>query len=617
MLLAAIVYPLAVLHVVQALNLQDGIINRQLKRVVYLNSPVLREEVSLVVGLDEAHSGPIDNYLVIVPPSAAPGLAMINAIVDGSEDNRLPVAELPSGVAPCPPFSRCFAITLPKPLTRETPQVAFGLGITYVERYEVSPKEASQTDSLGIRVNLSSYFFSPYPTRKQKTVIMLIKEFELHQIHCPEPRNLQPTTSPSAVGAIPGSAQFTCGVYENVPALYDNPGSMWVSFSVRRVPFFVIRKLERTVEYDPLRGLLHVTEDYDIAHRGHRLRGEAFSRIQYMQDMSTQGLHGQVIPLIPLSVPIAASDIEVRDEVGLIHSPKPRRKSPVYPDLSHVIEVQPRFPLHGGWSVSWRVSYAIPAKSFLSRVRLDEKRVVRRLLVPLFEAFHDIAVQELTFKVIFPGHTRFFGPHVIATRIENAITQRTLTTQPSTLHLGHKIVASLSLKNACKEHHGYVAILFDVPWWSAYWDHVLLGGAIFLAIAIASRLLSATMCLEDRSTQEKDRIAWANMFRERRAILAKLETARNDKTKTGALLTSLREASDRMGPASSGKHDDGTLSKAMAALEKLYQEQSNKIAAILLEANVAEATRLEKDAVDIDARILRHEAFLLAHLASH
>lgn len=613
MLLAAIV--LLVLKVAQAIQLQNGIVNRQLKRVVFLNSPVLREEYSIVAELDEGHTGPLYNYLVIIPPSVAQKLALINAIVDDTDDSQLPVSELPTGAGQCPLFARCFVITLPKPLTRENPRVTFGLGITYAERYKVSPKVASQSDALGIRVDFSPYFFSPYPTRKQKTVIMLVKEFELQKIHCPEPRNLKPTTSPSAVGVIPGSAQFTCGLYENVPALHGEFGAMWVSFVVQRVPFFLIQRLDRTVEYSPQTGLLYVTEDYEFEHRGHHLKDEAFSRINYMQEIGRKGLYGQVVPLIPLSVPNTASEIEVRDEVGLIHSPKPRRKSPVYPDLSHVIEVQPRFPLQGGWSLSWRVSYTIPAKSSLSHVRLTSGKIVKRLLLPLFEVFHDVAVQDLKFTVVLPGDAQFSGSQIITTHVDNVITDRFIGTKPSALYLGRKIVASVSLKYACKEHHGYVAILFDIPWWSTYKENMILGGTIVLALMVAWRLFSVNLSLNGQYRQEKDGMFWSRLFRDRRTLLSDLARWKDNKIKTEPLFSGLCEASNQLELADVEKSGDGTLIKALSALAKLYQEQLSKIAAIINETNPSEALRLERDAVDIDSRILRNEALVLAYLA--
>lgn len=607
---------------------REALVNRQVKEVIYLNSPVLRTEYSIVAGLAEEATDPVQHYRVIIPPEAASKLAIITALLDGQggRPTLMPISEVtdPS----CPHFARCFVISLPRPLDhRDNPKISFGVGLTYVDSLTLIKPEAGQTDLPQFRAALSPYFYSPYPTKKQKTVIMLVKEFELIGLDCPKPHNLSPSSSPSGLGGIPGSSQFTCGPYQNIPPMHAQAGALWVAFRAARIPFFEISRLERVVEVDLVNRRLLCTEDYEVAHLGHTLRNKGFNRAAFIKDVSVKGgSHGQTVPAIPMSVPKVAEKFKIRDEVGLIHSSLRRIPSPLQPEHSYIIEVQPRFPLQGGWSMAWRLTYEMPLGPFLAAATEEAssggkgRRGLRRLLLPLFEIFHDVPVKSFSFSVILPADAAIHGPTPIATSVEAFIRARESQELPAPLRASRRQLHRIRLGNVCKEHQGLAMVQFELSWWKMYRQPVLASLMMVLLGFLAVTLLSLDWSLQARpagsKTSAKATSRLAKLFRDRRALLRVLDERGGgmDGESRQVVLQDVEYVGNQISQQLAGETANHRESQMLtAALLKLYSDQLGKIRGILAESEgTATLVRLERDAVDLDQRILQNEARLLA-----
>jgi hypothetical protein len=582
----------------------EGLVNQQVKRVIYLSSPVLREEYSIVAALDENTAGPVYNYQVILPTTTVPQFSHISAIGNTGPDSRLPITEKTD----CPIGHRCFVINFPTPLTKSNPKVSFGLGISYTDRFVTTPSVADQKTPLGVRCEMSPVFYSPYPTLRQKTEVLIIKEFNMNMISCPEPRSLKGSTVPAG-GPLPGT-MYTCGIYENVVPLHDAPGSLWFHFTVTKLPFYKIQKLERTVEINPLKRQLLVTEEYEIVSLGHKTKDSSFNRIEFLQGLHQHGMESQILPLIPISAPSQASEFQVRDEVGLIHSPTHRRPSPVLP-TSHVIEVPPRFPVSGGWNMAWTVTYSLPMEDFIDNVFIKEEHLkAKRIIVPLFDIYNDVTIEEFKFRIILPAGSTAYGAPIV-TAVDSFISAKEEFTIPMPLFAGDNLVFSINIKNVAKDHLGHAAMIFDYPRWTVFRLPVMTAAICILVVLLLIQLGEANFGLH-RVGHEKSRLMIAKLFRERRGLLHGLESVRSEKENAQACIGEIVSVSEEVARVLSEEEPtDRPALMATAALKKLYEEQLSKLRSLISEPSANIASRLEKDAVDLDERVLQCEARLL------
>ncbi len=93
-------------------------------------------------------------------------------------------------------------------------------------------------------------------------------------------------------------------------------------------------------------------------------------------------------------LPADASDVYYKDLVGNIstsHFRKEKKQS--------VLEIQPRFPLYGGWKFTWFYGYTIPQAPFLVPTGKPEEYTLKVSFVPTIANF---LVDKSVLKVILP-----------------------------------------------------------------------------------------------------------------------------------------------------------------------------------------------------------------------
>ncbi len=121
-------------------------------------------------------------------------------------------------------------------------------------------------------------------------------------------------------------------------------------------PFLAVRSLKRQIEVS-LWGNIAVEDQIEVEHYGARLRGP-FSRLDYQRGV---GMHASVNSL-KMILPAAARDIYYRDEIGNISTNHVRK---LYDSVE--VDIQPRFPLFGGWKTFYVIGYNLPAHENLYR----------------------------------------------------------------------------------------------------------------------------------------------------------------------------------------------------------------------------------------------------------
>lgn len=653
--------PLAVLLLVSALALMTtivsaagsaatltlptlkGIVNQQVKQVFYTNSIVLREEISIVATLADDAKGPIDNYLIVIPSVVAPKLLHINAIIDegdahsqGDPERRLstarnmPISEVFMANEEIPLGARLFSLSLPRPLTKDNRKITFGVILSYGDMWRAIPAEAAQDAPLVVRFEASPYFYSPYPTLTQKTLIMVVKEHALVALDCPDPKDLTPVKAPVA-GIMAGANLYTCGLYVNIPPFQEAHGLVSASVRTAAVPWIKIRRLDRLVEVDLFRSKLHIVEEYEFVHEGHRAQGEAFSRITFIRGAHQAATRGgmnapETIPMVPLQIPSVAENIQVRDELGLLHGFQNRQPAPMTDGRSHILELAPRFPLHGGWSFAQRLTYDLPLDKYLARVpsSLPGGSLVYRLIMPLFEILHDVPIEDMAVHVRLPSSVRTFGSFPLLTGIEHAIVRRTIDTKAMPLRLGNWKEYSAVFRGLCREQQASMAVHFDYSWWVPYQQPVLLAITVFSLLLVMISLSSTSgngattgtgLGLEEVDVEEdpeKILLQLAYAFRERRSLLHGLGP--------GVSVESMQELARKSAHicAQLTLLSDQSVALPGAALKRLYEEQQVKLDQLLARSTptVATAVTEEKGAADLDDRILHMESKILATLSA-
>ena len=582
----------------------------------------MREEYSIVAGLSDDVSGPIEKYYVAVPAYMSSKLASIGAVMQGTSDSKpiisLVVEEMMSQnlLEGTLDSNRIFAVTLPQPLSKDNRRMTFAVSMSWTDRWTPGPTVATQDSPLNVHSELSPYFYSPYPTVAQKVALVVIKEFSLNTLECPEPRDTQPT--PAAV--LPGAQMHSCGVYNNILPFKDAMGQMRASIRLGMIPWIKIKKLDRTFKLDLLNKKIHVTDEYEFVHHGHRLNNEAFSKTAYIrmlqeQQQKSKPLRGQIVPTIPIAILSTAENVKIQDEIGLLHATSIRREVPHNRNY-HIFEFQPRFPLHGGWSYYQKITYSLPMAGVVTLMDIQTSSLTRkahRLMMPIFELINDLPIEELTLKVVVPGEIETIGSFPIVTGIDNKATSRTHRTIMTPLRLGMEYEYKTTFNNVIKEHQVAFVFLFDYSWWSPYRSiglmFVVTIGVVLALASLGDLNLSLGWNENDNEKRlseilklmKKRKIALNdlnnNSSEEPDKVLDSLSTYDHDIISLLEVGSSLRERHFQLG---------------VAALKKTYEEQICKIRRIFAENDANVKSKLEIEAIDLDERILRLETRLIS-----
>jgi oligosaccharyltransferase complex subunit alpha (ribophorin I) len=154
-------------------------------------------------------------------------------------------------------------------------------------------------------------------------------------------------------------------------------------------PFAVVEQLEREIEVSHW-GNVYVTEHYKMRNAGAKHKG-TFSRFEYQ---ARPGVSGQnAVRELLARLPPRAYSVYYRDEIGNISSSHVRSTR-----LLTEVQLEPRYPLLGGWKTEFTVGYSLPLADFLFRTKDGRRRLNITFGCPL----RDVVVEDLTLKVILP-----------------------------------------------------------------------------------------------------------------------------------------------------------------------------------------------------------------------
>ncbi|RKO87987.1 Ribophorin I-domain-containing protein, partial [Blyttiomyces helicus] len=238
------------------------------------------------------------------------------------------------------------------------------------------PKEVVQTSRQYMEYSGNAYFFTPYVVEKQKTTVRLPNAEVSKLIETPAP--VKRTGKIIEYGPYPELAPYAeAELYVH----YFDANAILVATSV-----------ERTFQLSHWGNNLAVKEDYELHHRGAKLKGQ-FSRVDFGM---TARMHDQtnVVKELAFSLPPRASNVFFRDQIGNVST------SHFRPELARsALELRPRYPLYGGWRYTWQHGYDVPLEDF---VKVDTKTGSYVLTVPFIAGLPNVTAEKVVLTIVLP-----------------------------------------------------------------------------------------------------------------------------------------------------------------------------------------------------------------------
>lgn len=184
--------------------------------------------------------------------------------------------------------------------------------------------------------------------------------------------------------------KITYGSFNDIKPLSHNTGTFHYEY---QPPIITIKTLKRELELSHWGNNLAVEEHYSVTHDGAKLDQE-FNRIQYQLDPHVL-VQTNVLNKMVFQLPKDASGAYYRDEVGNVSTSNFRNEQ----DKS-VLEIQPRFPLFGGWKTTWYLGYNVPLKYFVRYVKGGGGEYILKFL--FVENVQSMTIEDAQVKVILP-----------------------------------------------------------------------------------------------------------------------------------------------------------------------------------------------------------------------
>ncbi|KAG5542728.1 hypothetical protein RHGRI_015744 [Rhododendron griersonianum] len=171
-------------------------------------------------------------------------------------------------------------------------------------------------------------------------------------------------------------------------------------------PFAVAQELLREIEISHW-GNVQLTEHYNLIHGGSQIKGE-FSRLDYQARPHVGG--ASAFRNLVANLPPRAHSVYYRDEIGNIST------SNLWGDSKKTqLEIEPRYPMFGGWRTSFTIGYGLPLKYFL--FQSEGKRFLN---ISFGSPIRDLVIDNLIVKTKF-SHLDIDGRPVVVLEKTNVV----------------------------------------------------------------------------------------------------------------------------------------------------------------------------------------------------
>ena len=380
---------------------QPAFTNTELKRHVDLTTHV--EEVSLFVKATNTGSSAASQYYVAVPSVKAGQLSFVEALTGGTASatnsaafarlykgdeakSRLVTSEvqlsgvtIPASTGLTAANLTYFAVALQTPV-QPSASVSFTVFMAFTRTLTPLPAHKLQDENQLVLYHDSVYVLSPYPSTSQRSA------FKLQSSHIESYTRKHASVSSDMIEYGP----FT----DTLPPFSHSPLSIHYQ---NNAPFITMVSMRKEIEVSQW-GNVAITEWYEMRHTGAELTGP-FSRFDYQRQM---GQAPASFNYLRASLPQAADGIYYRDYIGNVSTSHVRRTK-----AETVLEVQPRFPMFGGWTAGFEIGYNLPAQHYMSVIDEygagDSVQSGNYLLdVPFGSMFPVVAIDQAVVRIILP-----------------------------------------------------------------------------------------------------------------------------------------------------------------------------------------------------------------------
>ncbi|XP_050295309.1 dolichyl-diphosphooligosaccharide--protein glycosyltransferase subunit 1 [Anthonomus grandis grandis] len=417
-------------------DVNPNLINKNVVRTIDLNSQLVK--ISGTITIENTGKTPVNSYLIGFERDLVGSVSYIG--VQESQKNPLKVSQV--SVIGRGTSEQFYNVQLRQAIEPgKTSTIIFEVVLT--KALNPYPTSIAQKDKQLVRYFGNHYFYSPYPTKTQKTeVLVSARSLENYS-------KLKPVSQ--------SDSTITYGPYENIDPFSINP--LTVHYE-NNAPFLTVTKVERTIEISHW-GNIAVEESIEIRHTGAKLKG-SFSRYDYQRDSNT---NHHSIKSYRTILPALAHNIYYRDMNGNIStsSVKPRKD---YIEL----ELKPRFPLFGGWQSSYILGYSVPSYPYLFKKPSGEFILKIRLLDHIFD---DMAVDEVETNIVLPvgvSDVKVKTPYEVK-RLPDGVTYKYLD------NLGRNVIRA-SKSNLVEQHIQDIEVTYT---WKS---HFLLHEPVLVSIAL-------------------------------------------------------------------------------------------------------------------------------------
>ncbi|TVU48519.1 hypothetical protein EJB05_08157 [Eragrostis curvula] len=509
---------LAVLVGVLASTARADLVISKAERRVDLTSHIVRVLASLKV--ENVGPDPVSQVLLAFPNIQAKNLAAIRAFSSEgnakSQSTVLPIEVVqPSGA---PPELTFFSALLPKPLEKGK-SLNLDVLTVFTHSLQPFPEEITQADAQLVVYQDSAHYLSPYPVKSQALTIRL-----------PGGRVESYTRQPNAKLV---NSELKYGPFTDLPPFSYSP--VIVHFENNN-PFAVAKELVREIEISHW-GNVQITEHYNIVHGGARLKGE-FSRIDYQSRPYVRGVSS--FRHLIASLPPRAHSIYYRDEIGNIST------SHLWGDSKKTqLEIEPRFPLFGGWQTTFTIGYGLPLQDFV--FTSDGKRFLN---ITFGAPMEEILIEKLTVKVVLPE-----GSKDIEVSVPFPVKQ-SQEVKYSHLDIAGRPVVVLEKPGVIPEHNLYFQVYYRFNNISLLREPMMLITGFFLLFVACIVYMRTDMSISKNSPSYLAKLQWdevqatvqkiEGMFEQYLGVHDKLEASLRDLSRTGDIQTckAARKAAD-------------------------------------------------------------------------
>lgn len=322
------------------------------------------------------------------------------------------------------------------------------------------PEEATQEDSQRLNYTTGLFVLSPYHTVVQRTKIRTTSSGIISYTH---PENIDQFVTDSVATLAASGTTITYGPFNDIPKssnldfINEHQQSVFIHYDYG-YPVLTVKKLTREAEISHWGANLNIQDNIHLYNAGPKLKGH-FSRLLHQTQEYSGRSPAHVIKQLTLQLPPGIHSTYYYDLVGNVSTshlrvaPSPGKAA--IATQQSLLELQPRYPIMGGWNYSFTLGWNSP---LADSARWDAKTERYIVGVPIMTLIAGAVVDDADIKVILPEAAtdiKVFPPFPSVTD--------SLSTHTTYLDTTGRPVISLHYERLTDKHMGTIYVSYKVP----------------------------------------------------------------------------------------------------------------------------------------------------------